>query len=63
MPVNTSSICDFGWKAKPFKLPSVNNQYYSLDELKGENGTLIVFICNHCPYVISIAERLSYESI
>tara|TARA_B100000029_G_C17578098_1_gene958773 strand:+ start:530 stop:1087 length:558 start_codon:yes stop_codon:yes gene_type:complete len=62
MPVNTSSICDFGWKAKPFKLPSVNNQYYSLDELKGENGTLIVFICNHCPYVISIAERLSYES-
>ena len=62
MPVNTSSICDFGWKAKPFKLLSVNNQYYSLDELKGENGTLIVFICNHCPYVISIAKRLSYES-
>ena len=62
MPVNTSSICDFGWKAKPFKLLSVNNNYYSLDELKGKNGTIIVFICNHCPYVISIAERLSYES-
>ena len=62
MPVNTSSICDFGWKAEPFRLLSVNNHHYTLDELKGKNGTLIVFICNHCPYVISIAERLNYES-
>ena len=59
--VNTSN-CNFGWKAENFNLLSVNGNYYSLDSLKGQNGTLIAFICNHCPYVISIAERLSYEA-
>ena len=59
--VNTSN-CNFGWKAKNFNLLSVDENYYSLDSLKGQNGTIIAFICNHCPYVISIAERLSYES-
>ena len=34
----------------------------SLEQLKGNNGTVIAFICNHCPYVIAIAERLSYEA-
>ena len=62
MPVNTSSICEFGWKANDFHLLSVDDQKYSLQQLVGKNGTVIVFICNHCPYVISITERLTYES-
>ena len=61
MPVNTSK-CDFGWKARPFNLLSVDNNYYSLETLKGKNGTLIAFICNHCPYVVAIADRFSYEA-
>ena len=61
MPVNASK-CSFGWKAKDFKLKSVDEKIYSLEDLKGSNGTVIVFICNHCPYVIAIADRLSIES-
>jgi peroxiredoxin len=44
-------ICDFGKKAVPFKLKSTEGKIISLEDLKGENGTLIMFICNHCPYV------------
>ena len=50
MPVQTP-ICDFGKKALPFELKSTENKIISLDNTKGENGTLILFICNHCPYV------------
>ena len=52
----------FDWKAEDFKLISVNEQYYSLKSLAGKKGTVVVFICNHCPYVIAIAERLSFEA-
>ena len=62
MPVNNSSLCNFGWKAESFNLTSVNDKLYTLEELKGKSGTIIVFICNHCPYVVSIVNRLSYES-
>lgn len=39
-----------GWQAPSFKLPGVDGQDHSLDNLKGEKGTVIVFTCNHCPY-------------
>ena len=61
MPVNASN-CNFGWKAIDFELKSIDEQIYSLQDLKGTNGTVIVFICNHCPYVKTIADKLSYES-
>jgi peroxiredoxin len=51
-------VCDFGWKAPSFTLPDVDGQTYTLDELKGPNGTLVVFICNHCPYVKAVIDRL-----
>ena len=51
MPIQTP-ICDFGQKAYNFKLKSTDSKILSLDDVKGENGTLIMFICNHCPYVI-----------
>jgi len=47
------SICEFGKKAPLFKLKSTENEIISLNDIKGENGTLIIFICNHCPYVIA----------
>ena len=51
-------ICDFGKKALPFELKSTDNKIISLDDIKGENGTLIMFICNHCPYVKAITKEL-----
>jgi len=48
--------------APDFELLSVDNNKYSLNSIAGEKGTVIVFICNHCPYVIAIAERLSFEA-
>ncbi len=51
-------ICNFGEKAKPFRLEATDGKWYSLDELKGPRGTLIVFMCNHCPYVKAIIDRL-----
>jgi peroxiredoxin len=51
-------ICNFGWKAPSFSLTGVDGKTCSLDELKGKNGTLVVFICNHCPYVRAVIDRI-----
>jgi len=51
-------ICDFGWKAVDFLLPDLDGNMVSLADISGENGTLIAFICNHCPYVRAIIDRL-----
>ena len=53
MPIKTP-ICDFGQAAKSFELKSTNNEIINLNDVRGENGTLIMFICNHCPYVIAV---------
>ena len=57
MPIQTP-ICDFGQKAHDFKLKSTNNKIVSLNDIKGENGTLIMFICNHCPYVKAVIKDI-----
>ena len=51
-------VCDFGWKAPAFTLPGVDGKTYSLDALRGPNGTLVMFICNHCPYVKAVVDRI-----
>ena len=51
-------ICDFGWKAINFDLPGVDGKRYNLTSAKGENGLLVMFICNHCPYVKAIRDRI-----
>ena len=62
MALMSPPICDFGWKAVDFVLPGVDGKTYTLADVRGPNGTLIVFICNHCPYVIAIADRLVAEA-
>ena len=51
-------ICDFGWKAQEFNLIGTDNKYYSFQDIKGSKGTLVMFICNHCPYVKSVIHRI-----
>ena len=51
-------ICNFGWKAVDFDLPGVDGKRYRLNDVRGENGTLVMFICNHCPYVKAVRERI-----
>ena len=57
MPIQTP-ICDFDQKAHDFKLKSTDNKIISLEDVKGENGTLIMFICNHCPYVKAVTKDI-----
>jgi peroxiredoxin len=61
MALTSAPICDFGWKAVDFLLRGVDGKTYSLTNVRGPKGTLIVFICNHCPYVRAIADRLVEE--
>jgi peroxiredoxin len=51
-------ICDFGWKAPDFALPGTDGKTYRLEDISGETGTLVMFICNHCPYVRSVIDRI-----
>tara|TARA_B110000238_G_C15837887_1_gene315632 strand:- start:52 stop:609 length:558 start_codon:yes stop_codon:yes gene_type:complete len=54
MPPLKTPICDFGTNAKDFLLNSTINKLVSLNDMKGKAGTLIMFICNHCPYVKAV---------
>lgn len=51
-------VCDFGWQAPDFLLPNVDGKHISRDEVMGKHGLLVMFICNHCPYVKAILPRL-----
>jgi len=53
-----SQVCDFGWQAVDFELPGVDGARHSLATARGPNGLLVMFICNHCPYVKAIRERI-----
>ena len=55
-------VCDFDWLAPDFNLMGVDQKKYNLDSVKGKNGTLIMFICNHCPYVVSALDDIIYEA-
>ena len=51
-------ICDFGWKAVDFDLPGTDGKRYTLESVRGPNGLLVMFICNHCPYVQAVIPRI-----
>jgi peroxiredoxin len=61
MPAVQPPICEFGWKARDFQLKGVDGKTYSLKDVRGPKGTLVVFICNHCPFVKAIIDRLVEE--
>ena len=61
MALTKTPVCDFWRKAEDFKLKSINNKLVSLNDIKGDKATLIMFICNHCPYVKAIIKDLAKD--
>jgi peroxiredoxin len=51
-----------GWKARDFALTGTDDKTYSLADIRGPKGTLVVFICNHCPYVKASVNRIVAEA-
>ncbi|MGI9389559.1 MAG: thioredoxin family protein [Boseongicola sp.] len=51
-------VCDFGWPAPEFQLPATDGKIYSLADVAGPKGVVIAFICNHCPYVLAVIDRI-----
>ncbi|KPB01732.1 thioredoxin family protein [Ahrensia marina] len=62
MALLDTPICDFGWQAPDFTLKDPNGNSFNMRENLGAKGLLVAFICNHCPYVKAIAERLSEDA-
>lgn len=58
MVSTTTPLCNFGWVAPDFELPGVDGQRHTLASARGPNGLLVMFICNHCPYVKAVLDRL-----
>lgn len=56
-------LCDFGWSAPDFDLPGIDGKRYNLANARGPNGLLVMFICNHCPYVKSIRDRIIRDTL
>ncbi|MCQ0969976.1 thioredoxin family protein [Paracoccus sp. TK19116] len=54
----TPSVCDFGAPIRDFTLPGTDGRDYTLADLRGRHGTLVMFICNHCPYVQAVMDRM-----
>ena len=61
MTLTKTPVCDFGKKAEDFKLKSIDDKLISLKDIKGKKATLIMFICNHCPYVKAIIKDLAKD--
>ena len=61
MALTKTPVCDFGKKAANFKLKSITNEMVSLNDVSGKEATLIMFICNHCPYVKAIIKDLGKD--
>ena len=51
-------VCEFGKPAVDFRLPGVDGREWTLDDCMGEKGVLVMFICNHCPYVKAVLDRI-----
>ena len=58
MALTETLVCDFGAPAHDFNLPGIDEKHRILADCRGEKGTLIMFICNHCPYVQAVQQRL-----
>lgn len=58
MAAMTTPVCDFGWPAPDFDLPGTDGRRHTLASTRGPNGLLVMFICNHCPYVKAVIDRI-----
>lgn len=56
-----SQVCDFGWPAPDFDLLTPSGERHTRDGVMGPKGMLIAFVCNHCPYVIALIDRLAED--
>jgi peroxiredoxin len=61
MALAHTGICNFGWKARDFSLKGIDGRTYTLGDVRGEKGTLVAFLCNHCPYVRATIGRIVEE--
>ena len=61
MVLTKTPICNFGEKANSFKLKGIDGKIHKLEDHIGKNGTLIMFICNHCPYVKAVIEDIVHD--
>ena len=55
-------VCEFGWRAADFELTDTGGSRQTLSTLRGANGLLLMFICNHCPYVKAIIDRICRDA-
>ena len=60
MALLSTPLCNYGEKMPNFELMNIDNSFINQEMIKGKNGTLIFFICNHCPYVKAITKKLVY---
>jgi len=58
MVAMTTPLCNFGWPAPDFDLPGVDGKRHTPASARGPNGLLVMFICNHCPYVKAVTDKL-----
>jgi len=58
MVAMTTPLCNFGWRAPDFDLPGVDGKRHTLASARGPNGLLVMFICNHCPFVKAVIDRI-----
>jgi len=54
----TPPVCDFDCPAPDFRLPGTDGNLHARDDIAGPNGLLVMFICNHCPYVLAVTDKL-----
>jgi peroxiredoxin len=61
MVLTKTPICNFGEKANSFELKGTDDKIHKLEDHLGQNGTLIMFICNHCPYVKAVIDDIVHD--
>jgi peroxiredoxin len=58
MAATSTPVCDFGWSAADFDLPGVDGRRHTPSTARGANGLLVMFICNHCPFVKAVLDKI-----
>lgn len=62
MPALTTPAVKRGWTAPDFRLKGTDDRFYTLSDVRGTKGLLVMFICNHCPFVQAIASKITIET-